>query len=187
MAANGPVISDPYATRSYEPPLKHEPVATGRLGRQSVPVPQVPSWPYWGDSLTKLSSRPSPAAECPWPGTLSPPVGARPRCWPAPTPAGMLADMSEVTRILTAIEQGDPHAAGELLALVYEELRQLAAHKMAQEAAGQTLQPTALVHEAYLRLVGEGHESHWDNRGHFIAAAAEAMRRILIENARRKS
>jgi RNA polymerase sigma factor (TIGR02999 family) len=94
--------------------------------------------------------------------------------------------MSEVTRILTAIGQGDPHAAGELLPLVYEELRQLAAHKMAQEAAGQTLQPTALVHEAYLRLVGTEHESHWDNRRHFIAAAAEAMRRILIENARRK-
>src|SRR5215472_7963253 len=94
--------------------------------------------------------------------------------------------MSEVTRILTAIEQGDPNAAGELLPLVYEELRQLAAHQMAQEAAGQTLQPTALVHEAYLRLVGTEHESHWDNRGHFIAAAAEAMRRILIDNARRK-
>src|SRR5262245_60157999 len=98
----------------------------------------------------------------------------------------MLDLMSEVTRILTAIERGDPHAAGELLPLVYEELRQLAAHKMAQEAAGQTLQPTALVHEAYLRLVGGEDESHWDNRGHFIAAAAEAMRRILIDNARRK-
>src|SRR5262249_36100832 len=92
--------------------------------------------------------------------------------------------MSEVTRILSAIEQGDPNAAGELLPLVYDELRQLAAHKMAQEAAGQTLQPTALVHEAYLRLVGQEDEAHWDNRGHFIAAAAEAMRRILIENAR---
>jgi RNA polymerase sigma factor (TIGR02999 family) len=94
--------------------------------------------------------------------------------------------MSEVTRILSAIEQGDPHAAGELLPLVYDELRQLAAHKMAQEAAGQTLQPTALVHEAYLRLVGQEDEAHWDNRGHFFAAAAEAMRRILVENARRK-
>ena len=94
--------------------------------------------------------------------------------------------MGDVTRILSAIEQGDPSAAEQLLPLVYEELRQLAAHKMAQEAAGQTLQPTALVHEAYLRLVGTGQESHWDNRGHFIAAAAEAMRRILIENARRK-
>jgi RNA polymerase sigma factor (TIGR02999 family) len=98
----------------------------------------------------------------------------------------MLDLMSEVTRILTAIEQGDPHAAGQLLPLVYEELRHLAAHKMAQEAAGQTLQPTALVHEAYLRLVGAEDGSHWDDRGHFIAAAAEAMRRILIENARRK-
>src|SRR5262245_23944588 len=98
----------------------------------------------------------------------------------------MLDLMSEVTRILTAIEQGDPHAAGELLPLVYEELRTLAAQKMAHEAAGQTLQPTALVHEAYLRLVGEEQETHWDNRGHFIAAAAEAMRRILIDNARRK-
>jgi RNA polymerase sigma factor (TIGR02999 family) len=94
--------------------------------------------------------------------------------------------MSEVTRILSAIEQGDPHAAQQLLPLVYEELRQLAAHKMAQEAAGQTLQPTALVHEAYLRLVGEEHQPHWDNRRHFFAAAAEAMRRILVENARRK-
>jgi RNA polymerase sigma factor (TIGR02999 family) len=94
--------------------------------------------------------------------------------------------MSEVTRILSAIGRGDSHAAGELLPLVYEELRQLAAHKMAQEAAGQTLQPTALVHEAYLRLVGQEHEAHWDNRGHFFAAAAEAMRRILVENARRK-
>jgi RNA polymerase sigma factor (TIGR02999 family) len=94
--------------------------------------------------------------------------------------------MSEVTRILSAIEEGDPNAAGELLPLVYEELRQLAAHKMAQEAAGQTLQPTALVHEAYLRLVGGEEGQHWDSRGHFFAAAAEAMRRILVENARRK-
>src|SRR5262245_28322600 len=94
--------------------------------------------------------------------------------------------MTDVTRILSAIGQGDPNAAGELLPLVYDELRKLAAHKMAQEATGQTLQPTALVHEAYLRLVGEEHESHWDNRGHFFAAAAEAMRRILIDQARRK-
>lgn len=107
--------------------------------------------------------------------------------------AGWVADcwlcfknMSDVTRILSAVKQGDPHAASELLPLVYAELRKLAAHKMAQESTGQTLQPTALVHEAYLRLVGEADESHWDNRGHFFAAAAEAMRRILIENARRK-
>jgi RNA polymerase sigma factor (TIGR02999 family) len=93
--------------------------------------------------------------------------------------------MSEVTRILSAIEQGDPSAAAELLPLVYDELRKLAAARMAAEPAGQTLQPTALVHEAYLRLVG-GEERAWDSRGHFFAAAAEAMRRILIDNARRK-
>jgi RNA polymerase sigma factor (TIGR02999 family) len=97
-----------------------------------------------------------------------------------------LAFMSDVTRILSAIEQGDPHAAEQLLPLVYEELRRLAAQKLALEAAGQTLQPTALVHEAYLRLVGANAGSEWDGRGHFFAAAAEAMRRILVENARRK-
>src|SRR5262252_4645508 len=94
--------------------------------------------------------------------------------------------MNEVTRVLSAIEQGDPHAAAQLLPLVYDELRQLAAQKLAHETPGQTLQPTALVHEAYLRLVGEVEEPHWDNRGHFFAAAAEAMRRILVENARGK-
>ncbi|MCI0460326.1 MAG: sigma-70 family RNA polymerase sigma factor [Gemmataceae bacterium] len=94
--------------------------------------------------------------------------------------------MSEVTRILSAIEQGDPHAAGELLPLVYEELRQLATQKMAQESPGQTLQATALVHEAYLRLVDVERAQHWNSRGHFFAAAAEAMRRILVDNARRK-
>lgn len=94
--------------------------------------------------------------------------------------------MSEVTRILSAIEQGDPHAAGQLLPLVYEELRKLAAQRLAQEKPGQTLQATALVHEAYLRLVGFEADAHWNSRGHFIAAAVEAMRRILIENARRK-
>jgi RNA polymerase sigma factor (TIGR02999 family) len=98
----------------------------------------------------------------------------------------MLALMSEVTRILSAIEQGDPSAAGQLLPLVYEELRRLAAQHLAQEKPGQTLQATALVHEAYLRLVGKGEEPHWDGRRHFFAAAAEAMRRILVENARRK-
>ena len=93
--------------------------------------------------------------------------------------------MREVTRILTAIEKGDVHAADELLPLVYQELRQLAAQRMKKEKPGQTLQATALVHEAYLRLVGtEG--QNWDGRTHFFAAAAEAMRRILIENARRK-
>ena len=93
--------------------------------------------------------------------------------------------MSNVTRILSAIEQGDPQAADELLPLIYEELRRLAAHKMAQESPGQTLQATALVHEAYIRLVGS-QDGSWNSRGHFFAAAAEAMRRILIENARRK-
>jgi RNA polymerase sigma factor (TIGR02999 family) len=98
--------------------------------------------------------------------------------------------MSEVTHILSAIEHGEPHAAEQLLRLVYEELRRLAAEKMAHERPGQTLQATALVHEAYMRLVGDRPQAqsraHWDNRGHFFAAAAEAMRRILVEHARRK-
>src|SRR5437763_1689238 len=94
--------------------------------------------------------------------------------------------MSEVTRILSAIEQGDPRAAEQLLPLVYDELRQLAAERMAQEKSGQTLQATALVHEAYLRLVDVERAQHWNSRGHFFAAAAEAMRRILVDNARRK-
>jgi RNA polymerase sigma factor (TIGR02999 family) len=94
--------------------------------------------------------------------------------------------MSEVTRILSAIEAGDPSAAGELLPLVYEELRELAAQKLAQEKPGQSLQATALVHEAYLRLVDVEQAQHWNSRGHFFAACAEAMRRILIDNARRK-
>jgi RNA polymerase sigma factor (TIGR02999 family) len=94
--------------------------------------------------------------------------------------------MTEVTRILSAIEQGDPQAAEKLLPLVYDELRKLAAEKMAQEKPGQTLQATALVHEAYLRLVDVEKAQHWDSRRHFFAAAAEAMRRILVERARRK-
>jgi RNA polymerase sigma factor (TIGR02999 family) len=94
--------------------------------------------------------------------------------------------MSEVTRILSAIEHGDAHAAEQLLPLVYDELRQLAAAKLAQEKPGQTLQATALVHEAYLRLVNVEQAQQWNSRGHFFAAAAEAMRRILIEQARRK-
>jgi RNA polymerase sigma factor (TIGR02999 family) len=92
----------------------------------------------------------------------------------------------EVTSILTAIEQGDPRAAEQLLPLVYEELRKLAAQRLAREAPGQTLQATALVHEAYLRLVGPADDRRWEGRGHFFAAAAEAMRRILVEAARRK-
>ena len=94
--------------------------------------------------------------------------------------------MNDVTRVLSAIEHGDPHAADQLLPLVYDELRQLAAQKLAQEKPGQTLQATALVHEAYMRLVGVENAQHWDNRRHFFAAAAQAMRRILIESARRK-
>src|SRR5262249_15381778 len=94
--------------------------------------------------------------------------------------------MSEVTRILSAIEQGEPRAAARLLPLVYDELRKLAAEKLAQERPGQTLQATALVHEAYLRLVDVEEAQRWNSRGHFFAAAAEAMRRILIEHARGK-
>ncbi len=94
--------------------------------------------------------------------------------------------MSEVTLILSAIEQGDPHATEQLLPLVYGELRQLAAQRLAQEKPGQTLQATALVHEAYLRLVNVDEAQHWQTRGHFFAAAAEAMRRILVEQARRR-
>src|SRR6266496_1744722 len=94
--------------------------------------------------------------------------------------------MSGVTRILSQIEQGDPQAAEQLLPLVYDELRKLAAARMAQEKPGQTRQATALVHEAYLRLVDVERAQHWNSRGHFFAAAAEAMRRILVDNARRK-
>jgi RNA polymerase sigma factor (TIGR02999 family) len=94
--------------------------------------------------------------------------------------------MTEVTQILSAIEQGDPHAAAQLLPLVYDELRKLAAARLAQEKPGQTLQATALVHEAYLRLVDAEQVQQWNSRGHFFAAAAEAMRRILIDNVRRK-
>ena len=94
--------------------------------------------------------------------------------------------MDNVTQILSAIQQGDPHAAEQLLPLIYEELRKLAAHKMARESPGQTLQATALVHEAYLRLVNVEQVQQWNSRGHFFAAAAEAMRRILVERARTK-
>src|SRR5438067_3764163 len=95
--------------------------------------------------------------------------------------------MSDVTRILSQIESGDPRAAEKLLALVYDELRKLAAVKLAQEKPGQTLQATALVHDAYVRLVDVEQAQHWDSRGHFFAAAAEAMRRILINRARDKN
>ncbi len=105
---------------------------------------------------------------------------------PVVPPAVILDLMSEVTRFLGAIEHGEHHAAEQLLPLVYEELRRLALEKMAHEKPGQTLQATALVHEAYLRLVDTERARHWDSRGHFFVAAAEAMRRILVENARRK-
>src|SRR5262245_24982175 len=94
--------------------------------------------------------------------------------------------MNEVTQILAAVERGDPGAAERLLPLVYEELRKLAAQRLDRESPGQTLQATALVHEAYLRLVGAQEAQHWDGRGHFFAAAAEAMRRILVDRARRR-
>jgi RNA polymerase sigma factor (TIGR02999 family) len=98
----------------------------------------------------------------------------------------MIVSMTDVTRILNQIENGDPSAADELLPLVYEELRKLASQRLANEKPGQTLQATALVHEAYLRLIGCDKDQDWDNRGHFFAAAAESMRRILVESARRK-
>src|SRR5262249_21347453 len=98
----------------------------------------------------------------------------------------MLCIMSEVTRILSAIEEGDPRAAEQLLPLVYDELRKLAAARLAQERPGKTLQATALVHDAYLRLVDTDRAQQWNSRGHFFAAAAEAMRRILVDQARRK-
>jgi RNA polymerase sigma factor (TIGR02999 family) len=99
----------------------------------------------------------------------------------------MLGGMANVTEILSQIEQGDSQLAKQLLPLVYDELRKLAAHRLANEKPGQTLQATALVHEAYLRLVDADQARHWDSRGHFFAAAAEAMRRILVDQARRKA
>src|SRR5207302_4239381 len=107
--------------------------------------------------------------------------------WSPGGPAGgMLGGMADVTQVLNAVAAGDPRAAHQLLPLVYEELRRLAAQRLASEKPGQTLQATALVHEAYLRLVDTPQEQQWNNRGHFFAAAAEAMRRILIEQARHK-
>jgi RNA polymerase sigma factor (TIGR02999 family) len=99
----------------------------------------------------------------------------------------LVLTMTDVTQILSAIEQGDPHAAEQLLPLVYQELRKLAAQRLAQEKPGQTLQATALVHEAYLRLVAVEKAQHWNSRGHFFIAAAEAMRRILVDQARRRN
>jgi RNA polymerase sigma factor (TIGR02999 family) len=101
-------------------------------------------------------------------------------------PQQLMSDATQVTQILNSVEQGDPQAAERLLPLVYDELRRLAAHRLKQESPGQTLQATALVHEAYLRLVDDRHRQSWNSRGHFFGAAAEAMRRILVESARRK-
>src|SRR6516162_7071444 len=98
----------------------------------------------------------------------------------------MFGTMSDVTQILNAIEAGDAHAAEQLLPLIYDELRVLAAQRLGKETPGQTLQATALVHEVYLRLVGTTPDAHWDSRGHFFSAAAEAMRRILVDRARHK-
>src|SRR5262249_15224152 len=123
----------------------------------------------------------APRSRSPERATLRPVPRETSRCQ-----RGKLASMSDVTRILSAIEQGDPSAAEQLLPLVYDELRKLAAQKLAQEKPGQTLQATALVHEAYLRLVDVDRVQHWDSRAHFFAAAAEAMRRLLIDQARRK-
>src|SRR5262249_32535343 len=103
-----------------------------------------------------------------------------------PTTVPGVQPMSEVTRILSAIENGDPHAARQLLPLVYDELRRLAARQLAGEAPGQTLDATGLVHGAYVRLAGPADDGHWEGRGHFFAAAAKAMRHILVDNARRK-
>ena len=113
-------------------------------------------------------------------------IGRRTARWKQLSGLGILVSMSDLTQILIQIEQGDPSAASQLLPLVYDELRRLAAARLAKEKPGQTLQATALVHEAYLRLVKDGAEISWDSRGHFFAAAAEAMRRILIEAAHRK-
>jgi RNA polymerase sigma factor (TIGR02999 family) len=124
----------------------------------------------WGLAMVPDDAEPIPDGEQPAP----------------PQPAAAERVQGDVTLILSRIEQGEPQAAEQLLPLVYEELRRLAAAKMAQEKPGQTLQPTALVHEAYLRLVRAEETQHWNSRGHFFCAAAEAMRRILVENARRK-
>jgi RNA polymerase sigma factor (TIGR02999 family) len=113
-------------------------------------------------------------------------VTGQPLRLPAARPSGTLGGMAAVTQLLDAAAAGDPRAAADLLPLVYDELRKLAAARMAAEAPGHTLQPTALVHEAYLRLVGSGADQSWDSRGHFFAAAAESMRSILVEKARRK-
>src|SRR2546421_6552890 len=122
---------------------------------------------------------------CQVPGILIESLLERDKVVPREPSSLSIPAMSDVPNILSAIEQGDPHAAEQLLPLVYEELRQLAAQKLAQEKPGQTLSATALVHEAYVRLVDVDHAQQWNSRGHFFAAAAEAMRRILIDSPRR--
>ena len=121
-----------------------------------------------------------------WVDSFLPDASSNQRLWQSESACIIIDLMSEVTQLLTAIGQGDQRASAELLPLVYDELRKLAAQRLAQEKPGQTLQATALVHEAFLRLVHASAEDPWDGKGHFFAAAAEAMRRILIENARRK-
>src|SRR5262249_1436248 len=120
-----------------------------------------------------------------WPRIISPKQNCR-VCWHCRRLDFILCGMPDVTQILSQIEKGDPHAAEKLLPLVYDELRKLAALKLAQEKPGQMVQATALVHEAYMRLVGPANQSGFDSRGHFFAAAAEAMRRILTDAARRR-
>jgi RNA polymerase sigma factor (TIGR02999 family) len=130
---------------------------------------------FLGTSVASIGPTPTPSRSC-----------ERTNCLPTLARSDILSCMAEVTSILSAISQGDPQAAAALLPLVYDELRRLAAQKLAQEQPGQTLQATALVHEAYLRLIGKGDGPPWNGRGHFFAAAAEAMRRILVDQARRK-
>ncbi len=122
-----------------------------------------------------------------WPRCVIRTLFSATQVWKLPSRGGILVNMSDVTRILSQIESGDAAAAEQLLPLVYEELRKLAAARLAREKPGQTLQATALVHEAYLRLVNVEQAQEWDSRGHFFGAAAEAMRRILVEQARRKA
>jgi RNA polymerase sigma factor (TIGR02999 family) len=147
------------------------------------------------NAASPVGRLPAPSLSPDWrrqvPRGASVEVTQRARRWPSSReticgPRGKLSGMTDVTRILDALGHGDPHVAAELLPLVYDELRRLAARHLAGEKPGQTLDATALVHEAYLRLVGGGPEQPWNSRGHFFAAAAEAMRRILVERARRK-
>src|SRR5262245_42188263 len=186
----------PLGTRGWPPTSSLGTSACARMSRRPTRTRQRPlflrAMPTYSSNARKSPRRKEGISPTPAPVWL-PNLSTRcPPCFDCPPgetsrfPRGNLANLSEVTQILSAIERGDARAAEQLLPLVYEELRQLAAQKLAQERPGQTLQATALVHEAYLRLVGGEPDAHWNSRGHFIAAAAEAMRRILVENARRK-